>query len=730
MIALALLVPLALCTLSAGQDFDLEPKRPVWPDEYQISWDFTVPYIDEYMPQKQPFKYTYEAWQDSRLGRQKVVRNGVETVLLLVPVNKMYEVFPAYDHLICWEDEIHGGTGPTQAGAAQGATPAAPAAHTTQAPQAARQAGGGSREATAAAAAAAGAAGGGKEAAGWLGVRGEQVVGGGRPLSQQRRRLLAQGEEELEVEAGAAADEARFEDAAAVPSRQPQQDSTNLFDWQKKPAKLLQFLLPDLSEDRWAYLGTEVFKESGDTARVYQWDLSAGGTSEMRYRFYVTREGAPLRLWMRGTNLYTGGHKDEYIATYRNYKPGPLSHETFQLPEGIAAADCVPAAPEAALARAARAAAEGGAHAAAAAAAAPAVLPGALRDQFSRHMPSMHWGHAAYDGFVHRFGRRHRHDSEYQARRDVFAASQAFVQGWSAKRQAHLAAAAGLSANSSAAAAEGGPVPHEVALNHLADWTREEYLAVIKPDRGFQRLLAAEQEGVRLHRVSVPPHMVPAEVIWRGSPADSPVKDQAACGGCWSFSVVGALEAAWFRETGKQLLFSEQHMIDCGWEGGNKGCFGGDQIRALNWMFKRGGLASQADYPYQGINNFCRTDVAEKKFEGHWVLVEGGQEALKEALLTKGPMIVSIDASDDAFRFYSGGLYTNPQCATAPADLDHAVIISGFGTDEEDEDYWLVKNIWSPFWGEGGYMRVSRSPNDCGVSAEPVYIDLKPGSTA
>lgn len=36
MIALALLVPLALCTLSAGQDFDLEPKRPVWPDEYQV----------------------------------------------------------------------------------------------------------------------------------------------------------------------------------------------------------------------------------------------------------------------------------------------------------------------------------------------------------------------------------------------------------------------------------------------------------------------------------------------------------------------------------------------------------------------------------------------------------------------------------------------------------------------------------------------------------------------
>lgn len=35
----------------------------------------------------------------------------------------------------------------------------------------------------------------------------------------------------------------------------------------------------------------------------------------------------------------------------------------------------------------------------------------------------------------------------------------------------------------------------------------------------------------------------------------------------------------------------------------------------------------------------------------------------------------AVDASDDSFRFYSGGLYHNPDCQTAPADLDHAVII-------------------------------------------------------
>ena len=35
----------------------------------------------------------------------------------------------------------------------------------------------------------------------------------------------------------------------------------------------------------------------------------------------------------------------------------------------------------------------------------------------------------------------------------------------------------------------------------------------------------------------------------------------------------------------------------------------------------------------------------------------------------------AVDASDDSFRFYSGGVYHNPGCHTAPADLDHAVIV-------------------------------------------------------
>lgn len=73
-------------------------------------------------------------------------------------------------------------------------------------------------------------------------------------------------------------------------------------------------------------------------------------------------------------------------------------------------------------------------------------------------------------------------EAEYAARAAVFADNAAFVQRWNARRDAHLAAA-GASGNGSEAEGRLGRAPHRVALNHFADWTREEYLALVKPER-------------------------------------------------------------------------------------------------------------------------------------------------------------------------------------------------------------------------------------------------------
>lgn len=45
-----------------------------------------------------------------------------------------------------------------------------------------------------------------------------------------------------------------------------------------------------------------------------------------------------------------------------------------------------------------------------------------------------------------------------------------------------------------------------------------------------------------VHSRSVAHHLLPSTVDYRGTGADSPVKDQAACGSCWvSFQALGDL---------------------------------------------------------------------------------------------------------------------------------------------------------------------------------------------
>lgn len=48
----------------------------------------------------------------------------------------------------------------------------------------------------------------------------------------------------------------------------------------------------------------------------------------------------------------------------------------------------------------------------------------------------------------------------------------------------------------------------------------------------------------------------------------------------------------------------------------NHGCYGGDQGRAFDWVLRHGGLARNEEYPYRGINDFCKRNVSEVKFTG------------------------------------------------------------------------------------------------------------------
>jgi len=79
-----------------------------------------------------------------------------------------------------------------------------------------------------------------------------------------------------------------------------------------------------------------------------------------------------------------------------------------------------------------------------------------------------------------------------------------------------------------------GDQTHSLAINRFADWHKEEFLATMLPNHGKPRPpLPLEGQQALMHKPQVPKHMLPTTLDWRGSGADSPVKDQASCGSCW-----------------------------------------------------------------------------------------------------------------------------------------------------------------------------------------------------
>lgn len=103
-------------------------------------------------------------------------------------------------------------------------------------------------------------------------------------------------------------------------------------------------------------------------------------------------------------------------------------------------------------------------------------------------------------------------------------------------------------------------------------------------------------------------------------------------------------------------MLSEQYLMDCSWPFGNNGCNGGFQDRAFKFVIANGGLPSNDDYPYKGVNMPCRSDTQKSAAFSKAVSVKPyDARALKEALLTKGPMTVSLDAGSPGFKFYKHG---------------------------------------------------------------------------
>uniref|UniRef100_A0ACD5UFC7 Uncharacterized protein n=1 Tax=Avena sativa TaxID=4498 RepID=A0ACD5UFC7_AVESA len=279
-----------------------------------------------------------------------------------------------------------------------------------------------------------------------------------------------------------------------------------------------------------------------------------------------------------------------------------------------------------------------------------------------------------------------------------------------------------------------GKLSYTLGENQFTDLTDEEFLAkytsryvVPPPDMTSNEEEEAEtvittRAGDVLEGHGGNLSMLPESIDWRAVGAVTPVKDQGDCGSCWAFATVAAVESLNQIKNGNLVDLSEQELLDCG----QYNCISGTASGAILWIWKNGGITTEADYPYTGKKGVCD----KTKLNHHTVsvlttkyVVSNNEQKLMEAV-AKQPVTVAIEVAA-SFAKYKSGVYLGP-CGYAH---NHIVTIVGYGKDASTgKKYWIVKNSFGTSFGMDGYILFERGVPDprglCGIARFPVYPSM------
>jgi KDEL-tailed cysteine endopeptidase len=258
---------------------------------------------------------------------------------------------------------------------------------------------------------------------------------------------------------------------------------------------------------------------------------------------------------------------------------------------------------------------------------------------------------------------------------------------------------------------------YTLTLNRFADLTNEEFRAT---HTSLKAELRDTYDPVYLNTSDVP-----SSVDWREKGIVAPVKDQKQCGSCWAFSAIAALEGLYAQKNGNLQTFSEQQLVDCSRPQGNLGCNGGLMDSAFKYV-KQHGIQTEDQYPYTARDGKCHDSSPAPSFtiNGYKDVPQNDNDQLAAAV-AQGVISVAIEADTEVFQFYNSGVIDSADCGT---QLDHGVVVVGFGTTDTGIDYWLVRNSWGSIWGDNGYVKIlrqkGRSSGVCGIAKMASYPTL------
>eukprot|EP00929_Paragymnodinium_shiwhaense_P082713 TRINITY_DN4372_c0_g1_i2.p1 TRINITY_DN4372_c0_g1~~TRINITY_DN4372_c0_g1_i2.p1 ORF type:complete len:385 (-),score=92.38 TRINITY_DN4372_c0_g1_i2:86-1240(-) len=281
-------------------------------------------------------------------------------------------------------------------------------------------------------------------------------------------------------------------------------------------------------------------------------------------------------------------------------------------------------------------------------------------------------------------------------------------------------------------------------INRLSDQTEEE-LQSLRGWDGSVRPGHSSSHNSRIRKAFLQKAAeesledLPEEKSWLNLETAKHIRNQGGCGSCWAISASTVLEAH-SEIHGQRRSFSAQEIVSCTPNprecGGSGKCGGATAELAMDYVLKNG-VSEEFQVPYTGEDGQCGAKEANPVFlmdqmlgnsgnyagaafgmTGWEMLPKNEQEPLMRALVERGPVAVSVGASD--WSSYESGIFDG---CSKDSIIDHAVTMMAYGKEASSgTKFWLIQNSWGKDWGEEGHIRLLRHDDAsayCGTDDKP-----------
>jgi C1A family cysteine protease len=196
------------------------------------------------------------------------------------------------------------------------------------------------------------------------------------------------------------------------------------------------------------------------------------------------------------------------------------------------------------------------------------------------------------------------------------------------------------------------------------------------------------------------------------------VKNQYACGACWTFATMGAIEG-YAKKNGKgEYDLSENNLKEChGFV--PLSCAGGNTSMSSAYLARMSGPVSEINDPYNPNIVGCKDNVYPEFWVSDIRYLPNDPSIIKQAILNYGALSTYM-YMDEANCYNST---THTYYSTGSTDPNHAVLLVGWDDTKitaGGTGAWIIKNSWGTSWGENGFFYISY--NDTQVNTNVTSI--------